>query len=152
WRQLLLFSMGYCGSTPEFCDPNQGCQSGYGFCDLSNDSNIDDGIQVIDTCQNPYALAGGGPRSWTNDLLDKLDEYGIKATIFVNGHNENDYCIYDFAEILQRDKLVIWDVDTEYSIDRVTESESEENFSNGINSQAIGYGYWFDTVARCNGD
>ncbi|CAG8814262.1 29321_t:CDS:2, partial [Racocetra persica] len=96
---------GYCGSTSEFCDPNQGCQSGYGFCGLSNDTNPDDGIQVIDTCQNPYTLAltfDDGPRSWTNDLLDKLDEYDIKATFFVNGHNENDYCIYDFAEILQR--------------------------------------------------
>ncbi|CAG8676363.1 19195_t:CDS:1, partial [Racocetra fulgida] len=184
---------------------------------------------------------------WTNDLLDKLDEYGIKATFFVNGHNEDIYCIYDFAEILQRayssghliahhtwshpyltgvnanevkyqiehlneafkkilgvtpkyfrppygdginnanvrsamvangmDKMVIWDVDTEDAIDGVSESESEDNYSDGISdqqphvvlshdriqttceqlapfeiSQAIDNGYQFDTVAGCNGD
>ncbi|CAG8786918.1 17611_t:CDS:2, partial [Cetraspora pellucida] len=241
---------GYCGNTPDFCDPNQGCQSGYGFCGLSNDSTTDDGIQVIYTCQNPNILAltfDDGPRSWTNDLLDTLDNYGIQATFFVNGHNEEDYCIYDYAEILQRayssghliahhtwshpyltgvspdevdyqmeflneafkkilgvtpkyfrppygdgvdnanvrssmltygmDKMVIWDVDTQDSIDGVTEPQSEETYSNEISdqqphivishdriqttceqlapfeiSQAIDNGYWFDTVAGCNGD
>ncbi|CAG8841828.1 34349_t:CDS:2, partial [Racocetra persica] len=49
---------GYCGSTPEFCDPNQGTLA----------LTFDDG---------PH-------------------EYGIKATFFVNGHNENDYCILRF--------------------------------------------------------
>ncbi|CAG8493274.1 20961_t:CDS:2 [Racocetra persica] len=97
---------GYCGTTTDHC--GDGCQEGYGVCGLAvnNNTNIgEDGIQVITTCQNPNILAltfDDGPRSWTNELLDKLDEYGIKATFFINGHNQYDSCIYDYADIIQR--------------------------------------------------
>ncbi|CAG8566179.1 6727_t:CDS:2, partial [Cetraspora pellucida] len=242
---------GYCGTTPEFCDPDQGCQSDYGFCGISNNSDVNnDNVQVIYTCQSPNTLAltfDDGPRSWTNDLLDKLDENGVKATFFVNGHNADAYCIYDFAEILQRayssghliahhtwshpyltgvsadevnyqieflneafkkilgvtpryfrppygdgvnnanvrsamvangmDKMVIWDVDTQDSIEGVTEPQSEATFSDETSDQqphivinhdriqttceqlaafeishAFDNGYQLDTVAGCNGD
>ncbi|CAG8634571.1 6484_t:CDS:2 [Gigaspora rosea] len=104
---------GYCGNTPEFCDPNQGCQEGYGTCGLSNTNNVKNNdtndnvkdVKVIYTCQNPKTVAltfDDGPRSWTNDLLDKLDKANIKATFFMNGHNAEAYCIYDYAEIIQR--------------------------------------------------
>ncbi|CAG8763964.1 14123_t:CDS:2, partial [Dentiscutata erythropus] len=242
---------GYCGNTPDFCDPNQGCQEGYGTCGLSdNNSTSDDGITVIYTCQYPNTIAltfDDGPRPWTNDLLDTLDDSGIKATFFINGHNAYDYCIYDYAEIIQRayssghliahhtwshpyltgvdsdeityqldflntafkkilgvtpryfrlpygdgvdssairsaliangmDKIVMWDVDPQDSIEGVTESQSEETFdqeTSDLNphivishdriettvnqlvpheiSQSTNNGYQFDTVAGCVGD
>ncbi|CAG8519392.1 9500_t:CDS:1 [Dentiscutata heterogama] len=31
-----------------------------------------------------------------------LDDYGIKVTFFINGHNADPYCIYDYADIIQR--------------------------------------------------
>ncbi|CAG8593872.1 6723_t:CDS:2, partial [Dentiscutata heterogama] len=82
---------GACGDTPEFCDPDQGCQEGYGYCGLPDD-NTDNDPQVVYTCHNMNTIAltfDDGPRPWTNDLLDTLDEANIKATFFINGHNED---------------------------------------------------------------
>ncbi|CAG8651635.1 5793_t:CDS:2, partial [Cetraspora pellucida] len=233
----------------EYCDPNQGCQVGYGYCGLPDD-NTDDSPKVIYTCHNLNTIAltfDDGPRSWTNDLLDTLDANNIKASFFINGHNEDKYCIYDYAEILQRayssghliahhtwshpyltgvssdelnyqldflnqalkkilgvtpryfrlpygdgvddksiksailangmDKIVMWDVDSQDSIDGVTEKQKEKFFDQDTNdgnshivlnhdsiqttvnklapyeiSQLTNKGFIFDTVAGCTGD
>lgn len=38
-----------------------------------------------------YLTFDDGPSIYTNDILDILDEYGIKATFFVIGHEEEEY-------------------------------------------------------------
>ncbi|CAG8762133.1 14411_t:CDS:1, partial [Dentiscutata erythropus] len=64
------------------------------------------------------------------------------------------------------DKVVIWDVDPQDSIDGVTESQSEETFDqeicdlnphivishDRIETESTNNGYQFDTVAGCVGD
>ncbi|RIB04564.1 CBM Family 18/Carbohydrate Esterase Family 4 protein [Gigaspora rosea] len=97
---------GYCGSTADFCDTDQGCQKGYGTCGLSNiNDNTNGDVKVVYTCESSKTMAltfDDGPRPWTKDLLDKLDKKKVKATFFFNGHNAEGYCIYDYAEIVQR--------------------------------------------------
>ncbi|MBR5421100.1 MAG: polysaccharide deacetylase [Lachnospiraceae bacterium] len=41
-----------------------------------------------------YLTFDDGPSMYTDDILDTLDEYGVKATFFVNGHEgyEAEYC------------------------------------------------------------
>ncbi|CAG8834951.1 28190_t:CDS:1, partial [Racocetra persica] len=106
-------------------------------------------------------ILGVTPKYFRPPYGDGVNNANVRSSMLANG----------------MDKLVIWDVDTQDSIDGVTESQSEDNFSNGISdqqphivlnhdriqttcdqlapfeiSQAIDYGYWFDTVAGCNGD
>ncbi|RIB26716.1 CBM Family 18/Carbohydrate Esterase Family 4 protein [Gigaspora rosea] len=89
---------GFCGGTTAHC--GVGCQPDYGVCGIPND-----GLTSIETCKTNNTLAlslDDGLRPWTNHALAALNESGIKASFFVNGHNEADFCIYDHAEILQR--------------------------------------------------
>ncbi|KAG0259554.1 Carbohydrate esterase 4 protein, partial [Linnemannia exigua] len=51
--------------------------------------------QVLDSCTRPnsYAISfDDGPGQLTDELLDYLDEQGLKVTFFMNGDNWN--CIY----------------------------------------------------------
>ncbi|RIB23530.1 Carbohydrate Esterase Family 4 protein, partial [Gigaspora rosea] len=60
-------------------------------------------LKLIQSCKRERTLAltfGGGPRSWTQTILDELRNNSIKATFFVNGHSDPDFCIYDYAEII----------------------------------------------------
>ncbi|KAL2110225.1 hypothetical protein VUR80DRAFT_1446 [Thermomyces stellatus] len=58
---------------------------------------------VIASCTRPNTIAltfDDGPFDYTDSVLDKLDEAGMKATFFVNGQNFGS--IYDYADSLQR--------------------------------------------------
>ncbi|CAG8688112.1 261_t:CDS:2 [Racocetra persica] len=127
---------------------------------------------------------------WTNNLLDKLDEYGIKTTFSVNGHNDDAYLYtnHNFAifRSLNRPSHMVSPYLTGVSADEanyqmeflneafkkilgVTLKYFRSSYGDGVNnanvrsamlangmdeliSQAIDNGYWFDTVAGCNGD
>ncbi|CAG8523118.1 17622_t:CDS:2, partial [Racocetra fulgida] len=90
-----LSQNGQCGVA--YC--GDGCQYGYGHCGI-----IRDGLNIIETCKKERTLAityDDGPRTWTLSILGELKKHNIKATFFVNGHGEPDFCIYDHAEILR---------------------------------------------------
>ncbi|KAJ3077521.1 hypothetical protein HDU99_001136 [Rhizoclosmatium hyalinum] len=49
-------------------------------------------------CNDPHHVGltfDDGPSHWTGDLLDWLNEQGLKATFFINGWNFDCACIYD---------------------------------------------------------
>ncbi|KAG0378330.1 hypothetical protein BGX24_004148 [Mortierella sp. AD032] len=59
--------------------------------------------QVLDSCTRPnsYAISfDDGPGQLTDELLDYLDEQGLKVTFFMNGDNWN--CIYQSQRLLKR--------------------------------------------------
>ncbi|CAG8795462.1 22839_t:CDS:2 [Dentiscutata erythropus] len=89
---------GFCGGTTAHC--GTGCQSDYGVCGIP-----DDGLALIETCQTEKTIAftyDDGPHEFTLQLLDTLKEHNILATFFINGHNQPQECIYDYADILKR--------------------------------------------------
>ncbi|KAF8693892.1 Polysaccharide deacetylase, partial [Rhizoctonia solani] len=56
------------------------------------------GASVVTKCSVPNTVAltfDDGPYTWTNELVDLLDENGAKGTFFFNGANFG--CIYDDA-------------------------------------------------------
>lgn len=49
-----------------------------------------------DTIHRVYLTFDDGPSVYTSQILDTLDEYGVKATFFVIGHeSEEDYDLYE---------------------------------------------------------
>ncbi|KAJ6444658.1 polysaccharide deacetylase [Purpureocillium lavendulum] len=96
-------SGGYCGTTEEYCAAPD-CQLPYGpGCDTFK-KPIGDSTEniarpkigsvpygtIITKCTSPGKVAltyDDGPESFTDQLLNKLDSLGVKATFFVSGNN-----------------------------------------------------------------
>lgn len=93
---------GYCGTTEDYC-ASPDCLEGYGTCDAdqvpAGASTIDIprpdlgsvpyGVDIYD-CHDSGHVAltfDDGPSMYTNDLLDTLASYGVKATFFITGNN-----------------------------------------------------------------
>ncbi|KAF4967902.1 hypothetical protein FZEAL_10461, partial [Fusarium zealandicum] len=113
---------GFCGTTKEFCG-GSACQLEYSdSCDTffgpsgkttediprPNLGNVPYG-SAITTCTTPGLIAltfDDGPLDYTNDMLDLLDEYDVKATFFVAGNNRGKGHIDDsslpWTSILRR--------------------------------------------------
>ncbi|TFA98046.1 putative peptidoglycan-N-acetylglucosamine deacetylase [Trichoderma ghanense] len=93
---------GYCGTTQEYC--SGGCQLLYSHAcntqippaggsteDVSRRfvGDVPYAATITD-CTTPGVVAltfDDGPYTFTNDLLDILDDYGVKATFFITGNN-----------------------------------------------------------------
>ena len=105
---------GWCGDSSDHC--GVGCQTAYGRC---NGSPIPPSTRPwlgsvpygegIYTCQAPGTIAltyDDGPYLWTSQLLDILDNYGIKATFFITARNLNKGPLDDpnlpWAAVLRR--------------------------------------------------
>ncbi|RMJ18957.1 hypothetical protein CDV36_001353 [Fusarium kuroshium] len=113
---------GFCGTTEEFCGGSS-CQLEYSdSCDTffgpdgsstediprPNLGNVPYG-STIRTCTTPGMIAltfDDGPYTYTNQILDVLDEYDVKATFFVAGNNRGKGHIDDpsnpWAAMLRR--------------------------------------------------
>jgi len=100
---------GYCGNTKEYC--GNGCQSEFGNCNgnqtttkksttkkttttstkkSSNTSSSEFKIyyECVEKNAKQWALTfDDGPYKYDEDLLDLLKKYNVKATFFINGHN-----------------------------------------------------------------
>ncbi|KAF5021257.1 hypothetical protein F66182_6655 [Fusarium sp. NRRL 66182] len=94
---------GFCGTTGDFCggsscqlDYSDSCDTFFGPGGSSTEriarpqlGNVPYG-RVITTCTTPGVIAltfDDGPLSYTNDLLDILEERNVRATFFVSGNN-----------------------------------------------------------------
>ncbi|KAI5809971.1 hypothetical protein DFH27DRAFT_606391 [Peziza echinospora] len=103
---------GWCGDTSDHC--GSGCQSGFGACTGSTETPgsgrgaVPYGVR-IDSCTVPGTIAltyDDGPYTWTSQLVDILDSYGVKATFFVTGNNLGKGAIDDpstpWADVIRR--------------------------------------------------
>ncbi|KAH0610047.1 uncharacterized protein H6S33_012593 [Morchella sextelata] len=94
---------GYCGTTEDYCK-SPDCLVGYGTCDASLTpagastasiprpvlGSVPYGADIYDCGNNPGVVGltfDDGPYLYTNDLLDLLASYGVKATFFITGNN-----------------------------------------------------------------
>ncbi|KAH7216385.1 hypothetical protein DER44DRAFT_857402 [Fusarium oxysporum] len=94
---------GFCGTTEDYCDGSS-CQLDYSdSCDTffgppgaSTESIPRPSLgsvpygSIITACTTPGVIAitfDDGPYIYTNDMLDLLDQSGVKATFFVTGNN-----------------------------------------------------------------
>ncbi|QYS98728.1 Carbohydrate esterase family 4 protein [Trichoderma simmonsii] len=113
---------GHCGTTTQYCSGSQ-CQLDYSdSCDTQvgpggrSTENIDRPFfgdvpyaETITECDSPGLVAltfDDGPYEYTNQLLDLLDEYKVKATFFIAGHNRGKGRIDDdstgYPRVLRR--------------------------------------------------
>ncbi|KAJ4860617.1 polysaccharide deacetylase domain-containing protein [Trichoderma breve] len=113
---------GHCGTTTQYCSGSQ-CQLDYSdSCDTQvgpggrSTESIDRPFfgdvpyaETITECDSPGLVAltfDDGPYEYTNQLLDLLDEYKVKATFFIAGHNRGKGRIDDestgYPRVLRR--------------------------------------------------
>ncbi|CAG8540055.1 1507_t:CDS:2 [Ambispora gerdemannii] len=95
-NSITVSTDGKCGSATNTQCPSGQCCSQYGYCNTGSAP-----YHRVCTVTNTFAITfDDGPAGYTNQLLDELDEKGVKATFFVNGNNFG--CIYNYADVLKR--------------------------------------------------